>query len=76
MKKTINKLAENQIRTQSREEHAYDLYNKIVSYMNGNETIYEDVIISLVGYSGLSLLREFNLIETCAMFNGRKLYAL
>ena len=76
MKKIINKLAENQIRTKSREELAYEFYNKVVAYMNGNETVYEDVIISIIGYSGLSLLREFHLIETCAVLNGRKLYAL
>lgn len=76
MKKIINKLAENQIRTKSKEEIAYELYYQLVAYMNGAETVYEDVIVSIVGHSGLSLLREYHLIETCAMFNGRKLYAL
>ena len=76
MQKIINKLAENQIRTKSKEEIAYELYYQLVTCMNGSETVYEDVIISIVGNTGLSILREFHLIETCAMFNGRKLYAL
>ena len=40
------------------------------------ETLYEDAIVSIVGNDGLLLLREFHLIETCALLNGRKLYAL
>ena len=40
------------------------------------ETLYEDVIINLVGINGLNALRNAHLIETCAMFNGRKLYAI
>ena len=40
------------------------------------EALYEDVIISLVGYNGLIALRESHAIETCALLNGRKLYAL
>ena len=40
------------------------------------ETLYEDVIISHIGKSGFDLLRKHKLIETCAMFNGRKLYAI
>lgn len=40
------------------------------------ETLYEDVIIRTIGKSGLNILREAHMIETCAMNNGRKLYAL
>lgn len=40
------------------------------------ETIYEDTLISLIGKKGLEILRQSKSIETCAMFNGRKLYAL
>ena len=40
------------------------------------ETLYEDAIIEAVGQDGLYALREYHLIETCAMFDGRKLYAI
>lgn len=40
------------------------------------ETIYEDTLVSLIGQKGLEILRQTHSIETCAMFNGRKLYAL
>ena len=40
------------------------------------ETLYEDTIVSIIGHNGLMALRESKSIETCAMFNGRKLYAL
>lgn len=40
------------------------------------ETLYEDVIINSVGEEALYNLRKWHLIETCGMFNGRKLYAI
>lgn len=40
------------------------------------ETLYEDVIINSVGEEGLYNLRKHHLIETCAVLNGRKLYAI
>lgn len=59
------------------EREAQDIYCAIQAYFHHNaDTVYEDVIIDLVGQRGLALLREFHLIESCAVFNGRKLYAL
>ena len=40
------------------------------------ETLYEDIIVSAVGEEGLYALRIHHLIETCGMFEGRKLYAI
>lgn len=40
------------------------------------ETLYEDTIIKNVGRCGLQALREEHLIETCALLEGRKLYAI
>lgn len=40
------------------------------------ETLYEDVIVSSVGEEGLYNLRKWHLVETCGMFEGRKLYAI
>lgn len=59
------------------EQEAQHIYCAIQSYFHHNaETVYEDVIIDLVGQRSLALLREFRLIESCAVINGRKLYAL
>lgn len=59
------------------EQEAQHIYCAIQSYFHHNaETVYEDIIIELVGQRGLYLLREFHLIETCAVIHGRKLYAL
>lgn len=40
------------------------------------ETLYEDVIIASVGEEGLYNLRKHHMVETCGMFEGRKLYAI
>lgn len=40
------------------------------------ETLYEDVIVSIIGIEGLYTLIQHHLIETCGNFNGRKLYAI
>ena len=61
-----------------RETKAKEIYNTLMSNYKGKtvEALYEDTIINFVGKHGLALLREFRLIETCATFNGRKLYAV
>ena len=40
------------------------------------ETLYEDIIIDTIGQEGLYALRSHHLIETCGMFEGRKLYTI
>ena len=61
----------------AREHEAQSIYSAISCYFHHKaETVYEDVIIELVGKRGLALLREFRLIEPCAVFEGRKLYAM
>lgn len=40
------------------------------------DALYEDTIIKAVGAQGLQKLREERLIESCAVLEGRKLYAL
>ena len=42
----------------------------------GIETIYEDRIIEICGKSSVKEMVSNGLIESCAMINGRKLYAL
>lgn len=59
------------------EREAQDMYCAIQAYYHHKaDAVYEDAIIALVGERGLRLLREFHLIETCAVFGERKLYAL
>lgn len=61
----------------SRKMEAKNVHDAISAYYDYKaDALYEDTIIDLVGEHGLLLLREFHLIETCAMFNGRKLYAI
>lgn len=60
-----------------REMEAQSIYSALGAYFKWKaEAIYEDAIISLVGEVGLSLLREFNLIESCGIIEGKKLYAI
>ena len=52
-------------------------YSAIGCYFHWKvDAIYEDKIIDLIGERGLALLREFRLIECCAIINYRRLYAL
>ena len=53
--------------------HCYKIIKRRYPKM---ETLYEDVIVKTVGQNGLNALRKAHLIETCACFNGRKLYAI
>ena len=55
---------------------ALDYYNALCNHFKGKlDAAYEDTIITIIGKRGLSLLREFNLIESCGFINGRRLYA-
>jgi hypothetical protein len=55
---------------------AKEIYAKVRETYPKADAVYEDAIIALVGYKGLLVLREMHLIETCAVLEGRKLYAL
>ena len=51
-------------------------YDAIVNHFGEKpETVYEDVILNLVGKVGLYSLKANHLIEPCAVLDGRKLYA-
>lgn len=61
----------------ARRFEAESIYSAISCYFHHKaETVYEDIIINLVGKHGLELLREFRLIEPCEVLEGRKLYAM
>lgn len=55
---------------------ANEMYNKLLKEYPKADALYEDAIIECIGMNGLIALRKAHMIETCAMFNGRKLYAL
>lgn len=55
---------------------AKEIYARVRETYPKADAVYEDAIIALVGYEGLLALRENKLIETCAVLDGRKLYAL
>lgn len=52
------------------------VYKTIKEVCSDMDAIYEDYIIYLVGYEGLYVLRENELIESCGVIDGRKLYTL
>lgn len=56
--------------------NAKEIYATLAKHCEGWETAYEDHIISIIGIDGLIELRKAKLIESCAVINGRKLYAL
>ena len=58
------------------ESQAREILRDLKGMFPDCETLYENVIISAVGEEGLYNLRKHHLIETCGMFNGRKLYAI
>lgn len=66
-----------EVEQSAREHEAQSIYSAVSCYFHHKaETVYEDIIINLVGERGLALLREFHLIESCGVIEGRKLYAL
>ena len=62
---------------EARLKEAQDYYCALGCYFHWKvDAVYEDKIVDLIGSHGLSLIREFHLMEPCGSINGRKLYAL
>lgn len=59
-----------------REKRAWNMLADIKGEHPGWETMYEDYMIEKYGVNVVNLLREFHLIESCAVIDGRRLYAL
>lgn len=55
---------------------AKEIYGELREEFEKADALYEDTIIAHCGREGLYLLREYNFIESCAVLEGRKLYAL
>ena len=71
MRPNINYVSENPAYNKAKE-----IYNKLCEAFVGADALYEDTIVIYCGRESLELLREYNFIELCASFNGRKLYAI
>lgn len=56
--------------------YAHYVYAIIKKDCKGMDAIYEDYICHIVGVSGLFAMREYNLVESCGIVNGRQLYTL
>lgn len=52
------------------------VYEILVRECDGMDSIYGDYIARLVGIRGLDALIENNLVESCGVINGRRLYVL
>lgn len=52
------------------------VYQTVKKVFDDVDAIYEDYLIYLVGYEGLHILQAKNLIESCGVVEGRKLYTL
>ena len=52
------------------------VYDILRMETDGMDSIYGDYIKSLVGVFGLNALLTHNLLESCGIVNGRKLYVL
>lgn len=62
---------------QTLKEPYVDVVHEIVKMATkGIGAIYEDYILKLIGKFGLDALKEFKLVETCGVINGRQLYVL
>ena len=56
--------------------YAEYVYYLVKKELDGFDAIYEDYIINIVGLAGLKYLKEYKLVETCGIVNGRQLYVL
>lgn len=55
---------------------AKEIYGELREEFEKADALYEETIVAHCGRDGLELLREYHFIETCAILEGRKLYAL
>lgn len=55
---------------------AREAYDNLCTLYPNADALYEDTIINAITGRGLYLLRKYHLIETCACFDGRRLYAI
>ena len=56
--------------------YAEFVYYLVEKELKDFDAVYEDYIINIVGLAGLKYLKEYKLVETCGVVNGRQLYTL
>lgn len=52
------------------------IYDFVREETAGLDSFYEDYLVDLVGWLGVGVLVENQLIESCGVINGRRLYVL
>ena len=75
-KKRVGIFKRNHFAVLKTENQAREILRDLKGMHPNMETLYDDVIVSDIGEEGLYALRSHHLIETCGMFEGRKLYAI
>lgn len=66
-----------EVEREARAKEAQSYYSALGCYFHWKvDAIYEDKILDIIGRRGLDLIREFHLMESCGIINGRRLYAL
>lgn len=74
--KLVNEAFEGATKEAKEKIYTRRVYEIIKTESTGLDSIYEDFIQHCVGIYGLNALLETNLLETCGVVNGRKLYVL
>ena len=57
-------------------EFADKLYDILKEESEGFDAIYENFVMDVIGRRGLEVLMQNNLIESCGVVKGRRLYVL
>lgn len=58
------------------QEQAIAIYKQLKELSGKSEAVTEEAIINDLGTWALMMLREYNLIESCGVINGNKMYAI
>ena len=74
--KLVNEALKNTTKAAKERVYTRFVYEIIKTESTGLDSIYEDFIQHCVGIYGLNALLETDLLESCGVVNGRKLYVL
>lgn len=74
--KLVNEAFENATKEAKEMIYTRRIYDIMKDESTGLDSIYKDFILCCVGTYGLHALLDANLLESCGVVNGRKLYTL
>lgn len=74
--KLVNEAFEGATKEAKEKIYTEYVYNIIKTETTGLDSIYKDFILCCVGTYGFYALCDANLLESCGVVNGRKLYTL